>query len=785
LEDQRLVELFNNLKIYEAEVNSSSSTSHTTQNIAFMSSHNTDSTNESVSAVASVSAASTKPLASILLNVDNLSDVVIYSFFASQFNSPQLDNDDLKQIDADDLKEMDLKWQMAMLTMRARRFLQRTGRNLGANRTTSIAFDMSKVKCYSCHRRGHFAKECRSPKDIRNKDTQRRSVLVKTYTSNALVSQYDGGNPHQALKDKGVIDSGSSRHMTGNISNLSDFKEINGGYIAFGGNPKGGKITGKGSGPTWLFNIDTLTQYVNYQLVLARNQPNSSTCIKEHLDAGKVGQETESAQQYVLLPLWSTDLKDPHNTNADAAFDVKENESEVHVSLSSSDKSKKHDENAKREAKGSSPIDFASVIAVEPNLTNSTNSFNTAGPFDNVVNDEDDAGVEADFFNLETSITISPIPTTRVHKDHPITQIISDLSLAPQTRSMTRMVKEQGGLTQINDEDFHICMFSCFLSQEEPKRVHQALKDPSWIGAIQEELLQFKMQKEEGIDYEEVFTPEARIKAIRLFLAYASFMGFMVYQMYVKSYFIYETIEEEVYICQPPGFEDPNYLDKVYKVVKELYGLHQALRAWYETLANYLLENGFQKEKIDQTLFIKKQKGLQVKQKDKGIFISQDKYAAEILRKFGLIDGKSASTPIDTEKPLLKDPDGEDVDVHIYRYLKGKPHLGLWYPKDSPFNLVAYSDSDYAGASLDRKSTAGGCQFLVDDLSSHNTKYTSPALIQKVFANMRRIGKGFSRVDTLLFDGMLVQQKVQAVKDTTEDEDDDNEHLSLTALTLS
>nr|GEU33124.1 putative ribonuclease H-like domain-containing protein [Tanacetum cinerariifolium] len=224
-------------------------------------------------------------------------------------------------------------------------------------------------------------------------------------------------------------------------------------------------------------------------------------------------------------------------------------------------------------------------------------------------------------------------------------------------------------------------MFACFLSQEEPKRVHQALKDPSWIKAMQEELFQFKMQKEERIDYEEVFAPVARIEAIRLFLAYASFMV-VVYQMDVKSAFLYETIEEEIYVCQPPGFEDPDYPDKVYKVVKALYGLHQAPRAWYETLANCFLENGFQRGKIDQTLFIKGQKGdillvqiyvddiifgstnkdlckafeklmkdkfqmssmgeltfflgLQVKQKKDGIFISQDKYVAEILRKFGL-----------------------------------------------------------------------------------------------------------------------------------------------------
>nr|GEZ96267.1 hypothetical protein [Tanacetum cinerariifolium] len=209
--------------------------------------------------------------------------------------------------------------------------------------------------------------------------------------------------------------------------------------------------------------------------------------------------------------------------------------------------------------------------------------------------------------------------------------------------------------------------------------------------------------------------------------------------MDVKSAFLYGTIKEEVYVCQPPGFEDPNSPEKIYNVVKELYGLHQAPRAWYETLANYLLENGSQRGKIDQTLFIKKQK-------------------AEILRKFGLNDRKLASTPIDTEKPLLKDPDGEDVDVYtyksmigllmyltlsrpdimfvvcacarfqvtpkashlhavmgIFRYLKGKPHLGLWYPKDSPFNLVAYSDSDYAIASLDRKSTAGVVNYLDAD----------------------------------------------------------------------
>nr|GFB06092.1 hypothetical protein [Tanacetum cinerariifolium] len=295
--------------------------------------------------------------------------------------------------------------------------------------------------------------------------------------------------------------------------------------------------------------------------------------------------------------------KDPQNADGDATFKVKEPEfevekpkSEVHVSVRSSAKKKKHDDKTNREAKGKSPIEFSigyinlseefedftnnsinvvnaastPVHAIGQISTNSTNTFSAVALEDiTYFDDEEDIGVEADFTNLETTITVSPIPTTRVHKDQPITQII----------------------------DFHTFMFACFLSQEEPKKLHQALKDPSWIKAMHEELLQCMMQKvwvlvdlpngkraighthEEGIDYKEVFTPVAWIEAIRLFLAYASSMDFLVYQMDVKSAFLYGTIKEEVYVCQPLGFDNLNYSDKVYKVVKALYGLHQAPRA--------------------------------------------------------------------------------------------------------------------------------------------------------------------------------------------------------------
>ncbi|GJY48304.1 putative ribonuclease H-like domain-containing protein [Tanacetum coccineum] len=194
--------------------------------------------------------------------------------------------------------------------------------------------------------------------------------------------------------------------------------------------------------------------------------------------------------------------------------------------------------------------------------------------------------------------------------------------------------------------------------------------------------------QEEGIDYDEVFAPVARIEAIRLFLAYSSFKDFVVYQMDVKSVFLYGKIKEEVYVCQLPGFEDPNFPDRVYKVEKALYGLHQAPRARYETLLTYLLDiyvddiifgstkkelcNAFEKlmhEKFQMssmgelTFFL----GLQVQQKKDGIFISQDKYVDEILKKFRFTDVKTASTPMETQKPLLNDENGKEVDVHMYR----------------------------------------------------------------------------------------------------------------------
>ncbi|GJX86089.1 putative ribonuclease H-like domain-containing protein [Tanacetum coccineum] len=276
--------------------------------------------------------------------------------------------------------------------------------------------------------------------------------------------------------------------------------------------------------------------------------------------------------------------------------------------------------------------------------------------FDFSRDDEDDGAV-ADMNNLDTTIQVSPNPTTRIHKDHPLDQVNGDLQSATLTRKMLNNLEEHGFVSTIqqrtNHKDLQNCLFAWFLSQEEPKKVIHALKDPRWIEAMYEELLQFKLQevwtlvdlpngkraigskwifrnkkdergivirnkarlvaqgytKEERIDYDEVFAPVARIEAIRLFLAYALFKDFVVYQMDVKSAFLYGKIKKEVYVCQPTKFEDPDFPDRVYKVEKALYGVHQALRAWYKTLSTYLLDNGFQRWKTDKTLFIKRHKG--------------------------------------------------------------------------------------------------------------------------------------------------------------------------------
>ncbi|GJY30879.1 putative ribonuclease H-like domain-containing protein [Tanacetum coccineum] len=445
-----------------------------------------------------------------------------------------------------------------------------------------------------------------------------------------------------------------------------------------------------GSGPDWLFDIDALTKTMNYEPIVVGTQSNGFVGTKASDNAGKARKDTEPIKYYFLLPLWTADppfSQDPRSSHNDE-------------SKPSSDNGKKVDEDPRKES------EFNVVggnMSIELLFDQKMPALEDDSIFDFSSDDEDDGAV-ADMNNLDTTIQVSHIPTTRIHKDHPLDQVIGDLQSATQTRKMSKNLEEHG---------------------KNPKRVigskwvFKNKKDERGIVIRNKaRLVAQGYTQEEGIDYDKVFAPVARIEAIRLFLAYASFKDFVVYQMDVKSAFLYGKIEEEVYVCQPPGFEDPDFPDRVYKVEKALYGLHQAPRAWYETLSTYLLDNGFQRGKIDKTLFIKRHKGdillvqvyvddiifgstkkelcnafeklmhekfqmssmgeltfflgLQVKQKKDGIFISQDKYVDEILKKFRFTEVKTASTPMETQKPLLKDEDGEEVDVHMYNKAKQK-----------------------------------------------------------------------------------------------------------------
>nr|GEY71192.1 retrovirus-related Pol polyprotein from transposon TNT 1-94 [Tanacetum cinerariifolium] len=579
-----------------------------------------------ISAAASVSAVCPKMPVSSLLNVDSLSN------------------------------------EMSMLTMRARRFLQKTGRNLGANGPTSMGFDMSKVECYNCHRKGHFSRECRSPKDSRRNGSYDWSYQAEEELANFALIDFSASSSSsdtevftRAMFDFDDYLSSESDCESWPPSSLYDSFQPNGGYhvvpppttgtfmppkpdlvfhtapiavetdhsaftvqvsptkhahdlshtnrptapiikdwvsdyedeyetkasqivpsfvqsseqvktprhsfhpietfiLAFTpklASPKVlvtkphnktpyellhgktpsigfmrpfgcpvtilntldslGKFEGKVdegflvgysvnskafkvfnsrtrivqetlhvnflenkpnvacSGPTWLFDIDSLTRSMNYQPVTAGNQTNPSAGSQAKFDAEKVGDEID--QQYVLFPVWSSGYTNPQNYDGDAAFngkehdfDAKKPESKVILSLS---KFEDYFVNSSNEVNAVGTI----VPTVGKNSLNITNTFNATELEDiTYSDDENDVGVEADFNNLETSITVSPIPTTRVHKDHTVSQIIGDLSSITQTRSMTKVVKDQGGLLQMFNDDFHTCMFAFFLSQEEPKR---------------------------------------------------------------------------------------------------------------------------------------------------------------------------------------------------------------------------------------------------------------------------------------------------------------------------
>ncbi|KAJ9550934.1 hypothetical protein OSB04_014979 [Centaurea solstitialis] len=473
--------------------------------------------------------------------------------------------------------------------------------------------------------------------------------------------------------------------------------------------------------------------------------------------------------------------------------------------------------------------DIPSASSTEPHVTN---------PPENPS--EPSTTVPVDIIEPSTVNDQTPLPhTVKWTRSHPIELIIGDHTSTVKTRAASA----------------NECNFSVFLTDTEPTRVSDALQDSDWVTAMHEELNQFSALKvwrlvkrpqdksiidtkwlfknkkdehgtivrnkarlvakgyrqQEGIDYDQTFAPVARLEAIRMFLAYAAYKDFTVFQMDVKTAFLYGHLKEEVYVTQPEGFVDPDHPDYVYILDKALYGLKQAPRAWYEELSTYLLSKGFKKGSVDSTLFIMKEGdhivviqiyvddiifgstskdlckkfetimtqefkmsmmgeinfflGLQVKQFTDGIFINQSKYIFDLLKKYDMSSCNSIGTPMATGNKIGPDHEGKDVDLRtyrgmvgslmyltasrpdimfatcvcaryqakpkeshlaavkrIFRYLKGTPYYGLWYPKGLGFELQAYSDADYGGCNMDRKSTSGHIQLLGNKLVSWASK---------------------------------------------------------------
>ncbi|GJW11645.1 putative ribonuclease H-like domain-containing protein [Tanacetum coccineum] len=696
---------------------------------------------------------------------------------------------------------------------------------------------------------------------VRVKDTTARYRVVvsenKGKGANAIKASACWGNPQQKdYKEKVVIDSGCSRHMTGNKCYLTEYEDYDGGFVSFGDGK--GRISSKGKIKTRTLDFDNVyfCKELKYNLFsvsqICDKKNNVIFTDTECLVLSSDFKLLDENQVLLRVPrkdnIYSVDLKSVVPTKGLTCLFAKAtiDESNLWHRRLGHTNFKNMNKLMRGNLVRGLPLkifenDHSCVACQKGKQHKASYKAKLVNSISKPLHMLHMEGAEADLNNLETTMNVSPIPTTRLDKDHPKDQIIGDLNSAIQTRRMTKIYDEHAMVCYINKKkrtnykDYQNFLFTCFLSQKEPKKVIQALEDPSWVEAMQEELLQSKLQKvwtlvnlpngkraigtkwvfrnkkdergivvrnkarlvaqgytqEEEIDYDEVFAPVARIETTRLFLAYASFMGFIVYQMDVKSAFLYGTIEEEV--------------------EKALYGLHQAPRAWYETLSTYLIENGFRRGTIDKTLFIKKDKGdillvqvyvddiifgstkkslcdefeglmhkrfqmssigeitfflgLQVQQKKDGIFIILYKYVADILKKFDFATVKTTSTPMEPNKALVKDEEADNVDVHLYRsmirslmyltasrpdimfavcacarfqvtpktshlhavkrifrYLKGQPKLGFWYPRDSPFDLEAFLDSDYVGASLDRKSITGGCQFLGKRLISCQCK---------------------------------------------------------------
>ncbi|GKB63260.1 ribonuclease H-like domain-containing protein [Tanacetum coccineum] len=573
-------------------------------------------------------------------------------------------------------------------------------------------------------------------------DVQGRSKSVMAWVPkrNKFSYHYVQGNPQQDLKDKGVIYSGCSRHMTGNRSYLTDYEEIDGGFVAFGGNPKGGKITGKGKIRTGKLDFQDVyfvkeLKFNLFSVSQMRDKKNGvlftdTECVVLSLDF----KLTDENHVLLKVPrkdnMYSVDLKNvvPQGGLTCLFAKATPDESNLwhrrlgHVNFKTMNKL----------------VEKPTLSFMRPFgcLVTILNTLDHLGKFDGKADEGFFVGYSTNskaFRYHGKDYIILPL----WHVDPLFSQNSKsspDVGFKPSREDEKKVTKELGkeGGDSSNDQakDDNInntnnvnavsstvnaasiednvvdenIVYGCANdpNMSELEDIVWTLVDlPNGKRAIGTKWVYRNNKDERGI----VIKNKARLVA----QGYTQEEGIDYDEMDVKSAFLYGEIEEEVYVCQPPGFEDPDFPDKESKIRQDF---------------DYQIGT---------------------KQKEDGIFISQDKYVTEILKKFSFSDVKIANTPMETHKPLLKDADVVlckfqcqyyrfnffHAVERIFRYLKGQPKLGLWYLKDSPFDLEAFTNRDYAGVSLDRKSTIGGCQFLGCRLISWQCKKQTVQIIHK------------------------------------------------------
>ncbi|GJZ48337.1 putative ribonuclease H-like domain-containing protein [Tanacetum coccineum] len=838
-------DLYNNFKIVEQSVKKSVGASSGAQNLAFMSDLSTSSTNDVNTA---------KPAYEVSIVSTNVNTA-----------SPQ----DLEQIHEDNLEAMDLKWQLSLLSMRAKRYYQRTCKKIFINAKDTAGYDKSKVECFNCHKMGHFSRECRAPRNkegqFRNPDNTRKQGNNEDTSSKAMlaINGVASKGPRQVVRGQklkkikrfgGIVLIPPPHPLIYNrpkkldlsYSGLDEFKEPE--FKGYGtqDNFKDlmevmlhleeehcGRISGKGTLKTdsldfedvyfaneLKFNLlmshiyDCYKSFENWTKNLVaclKGKQHIASCKSKVLNLitkplfmlrmdlfGLTFMNSLMHKKYCLVVTddysrftWVFFLTTKDETSEILKNFIKEIENLVDkkVKIIRSDNgtdfknkviddfcrdkvirreysiAKTPQQNGMAERRNRTLIEAARTMLADSKLPTTfwAEAVSTASYVQNrvlVVKPHNKTPYKL-FRGFKPALSfMRPFGchVTILNTLDSLGKFDGKSDEGPITNeSAGTQRKLNAGISTQKEEisqDYIVMPIWKDASYSDSPSKDVGNGEPKSAADDQKQVEYGPDNENDEKDKSEDDSSPKEVNAAGQ-----------------HSAFLYGTIEEEVYVTQPLGFKDLDHPDKVYKVVKALYGLHQAPRAWYETLDNYLLGNRFKRGKIDQTLFIKKQKGdillvqvyvddiifsftnkelctafeklikdkfqmssmreltfflgLQVQQKVDGIFISQDKYVAEILKKFNYTDVKSASTLVDLEKPLVKDGDADDVDVHLYRSMIGSlMYLTASRPDimDSPFELVAYTDSDYAGATQDRKSTTGGCQFLGNRLISWQCK---------------------------------------------------------------